>query len=130
MVTQEARKGESTPSKGTLQSYLQNFSKEAIDVLVEIMRTSRNENLKMGAAKVIIDKTIADLKAVEIGGVNGEPIKLNLITGADISQFTTLIASSEGSSSYGSSQVQGIGLAQAGEEDNNSNQSISKVESI
>lgn len=101
MGTQEAKKGETTPSKGTLQSYVQNFTKEAINTLVEIMRTSRNEALKMGAAKVILDKSLADLKSTELnGGVNEDgsvrPVFINL-GGGFVPANITLQGTSTGS---------------------------------
>lgn len=43
--------GVKTPSRQGLYAYSSRYAREAIDVLVEIMRTSRNENLKLGAAK-------------------------------------------------------------------------------
>ena len=76
--TQQAKKGEATPGKGTLQSYVQNYTKEAIDKIVEIMRTSKNDALVMGAAKVIIDKSIPDLKSAELQGEGGGPILIKL----------------------------------------------------
>ena len=64
--TQEAKKGGGTPNQGTLQSYIQNFTKQAIDKIVYIMRHSKNESLKFGAMKVIIDKSIADLHEAKV----------------------------------------------------------------
>ena len=127
---QEAKKQGTIPNKGSLQAYIQNFTLEAIDSIVEIMRTSRNENLKMGAAKVIIDKSIADLKAVEVGGTNGQPIKLTLIGGADISEYIKSNASSTTSSTGGLTQIQSISVAQESKENNNSDITTGKVEPV
>ena len=117
----EAKKG-GAPNQGSLQSYIQNYTKEAIDAIVVILRTSRNESLKMGAAKLIIDKSIADKKAVELSGANGEPIKLNIIAGAD---YLAWLAKSNASPAGGVVQqppeIQGVNLAQAGEENVNGN---------
>lgn len=77
-TTHEFKK-EGTPNKGTLQSYLQNFTKEAIDEIVYVMRNSRNENLRFGAAKVIVDKSIPDVKAVELTGENNGPILIKIV---------------------------------------------------
>lgn len=127
MGTQEPTKG-GTPNKATLQSYIQNFTREAIDGMVEIMRNSKNPQLKFAATKLIIDKAIPDVKAIEVTGQNGEPIKLNIIAGADFSQFKSSTASSEGSTTYGPTQVQDSGMASTSEKDNNSNQSTGKVD--
>ena len=131
MDTQEAIKGGATPNQGHLQSYIQNFTQEAIDCLVEIMRTSRNESLKLGAAKTIIDKSIADKKAVEVGGLNGEPIKFTILGGADvdayISRSAAIISTSTGSTIQGSNEIQDPSVAPQGSQDNNSNNPISEV---
>ena len=118
MDTQEA-KGKGTPNKGTLQSYIQNFTQEAIDVLVEIMRTSRNENLKMGAAKVIIDKSIADLKAMEVTGQDGEPIKITVIGGGFVPESRFIDAAST-ASTFSATTVQSDSLAPESTENDNS----------
>ena len=67
------------PNQGSLQAYLQNFTKEGIDAIVEILRTTRNENLKMGAAKIIIDKSIPDKKAVELTGEDQGQILVKIV---------------------------------------------------
>ena len=75
----QAKRGR-TPNKGTLLSHLQNFSAEAIDYLVDTMRNSRNENLRFGAARAILDKTVPDLKATEIVGENNGPLLIKIIS--------------------------------------------------
>ena len=117
----EAKKG-GAPNQGSLQAYIQNYTKEAIDAIVIILRTSRNESLKMGAAKLIIDKSIADKKAVELSGANGEPIKLNIIAGADyLAWLAKSNASPAGSAVQQLPEVQGVSVAQTGEKDINGN---------
>jgi len=97
-------------------------TQEAIDVIVEIMRTTRNENVKLGAAKVITDKSIADQKSIEVGGLNGQPIQLNIITGTGfLPPSIPVNASSEGDTSTGQPQVQDNSLASQGQKDDNSN---------
>jgi hypothetical protein len=102
---------------------------EALDVWVELLN-SRNDAIRLGAANKIIDKCLPDVKSVEITGENGGPIKLNLITGADyLSAVGKLIATPEASSTYGPAEVQSTNLASESPQDNNSNQSVSEVES-
>jgi hypothetical protein len=48
--------------------YAQQFTQEAIEMMVYLMRTSRNEGIRLGAARSILDKSIPDLKALEISG--------------------------------------------------------------
>lgn len=120
---QEPKRAGPHPNKASLQAYIQDFSKEAIDGIVWIMRFSRNEQLKFAAQKLIIDKTIADVKAVEVSGKDGGPIKLNLIMGAGFDYISGPLpshAASTGSDAAGPAQIQGSRLAPEGPKDNNS----------
>lgn len=72
--------GARIPNKGSLQAYAQNFTKEAIDCLVNIMRTTRNESLKMGAAKVLLDKGVPDLKATELSTGDNSPLLIKIVS--------------------------------------------------
>ena len=107
-------KKQGPPNQGSLQAYIQNFTLEAIDALVEILRTTRNESLKMGAAKVIIDKSIADIKAIELSGKDGSPIRVQLIN--DYLSTSGVIVSPSKGSSTGQNKVQDAGLASESEE--------------
>lgn len=120
-TTQEVKKG-GTPNQGTLQSYIQNFTKEAIDKLIYIMRHSKNENLKFGALKLVIDKSVADIKALELTGANGQPLQFSFridLAGGYIPPLgATFTSSSTGITR--SAQIQSVGMAQTGKENNNS----------
>jgi hypothetical protein len=110
------------PNKASLQAYIQDFTREAIDGIVDIMRNSHNEQLKFAAQKLIIDKSIADVKAMELTGQNGEPIQLFINAGKGF--FPTggfAIATSEVGITGGQPPVQGSGMAPEGTQDNNSN---------
>lgn len=126
---QEVKKEPGTPNRAHLQSYIQNFTREAIDAIVQVMRTTRNENLRMGAAKVIIDKSIADIKAMEITGENGEPIKLIINAGNGfIPSTVSLNATSSGSYLTGQPQIQSYGVASQSAQDNNSDNRVDKTD--
>lgn len=99
--------GARIPKQATLQSYIQNFTKEAIDKIVYLMRHSTNESLKFGAMKVIIDKSIADLHESKVDA-NITNININRDY---ISPRGWAISSSTGSLK-GSNEVQGTGVAQ------------------
>ena len=105
----EAKK-QGPPNQGSLQAYIQNFTLEAIDALVNILRTTRNESLKMGAAKVIIDKSIADIKAIELSGKNGSPITIQLIN--DYLSTTGVVIPPPKGSSTGQNTLQSSSVAQ------------------
>ena len=118
MEDQEAKRG-GAPNKGSLQAYVQNFTKEAIDEIVDIMRTSRNEALRMGAARVIIDKSIADLKAMEVTGQDGEPIKITVIGGGFVPESRFINAAST-ASTFSATTLQSDSLAPESTENDNS----------
>lgn len=101
-----------------LYAYVSQYTKEAIDVLVEIMRTTRNESLKLGAAKAIIDKNLPDVKAVEITGQDGGPIRVQLINNY-LSTFDGNVSTSTGSSA-GQDAVQSSGVAPESKKDDDS----------
>lgn len=101
----------------------------ALQVLVDKL-DSRNDAVALGAANKIIDKCLPDIKAVELTGENGEPIKLNIISGADyLSTIRELTSSSSGGTAYGSTAIQSPDLAPQSEKDNDSNKPVSEVES-
>lgn len=116
-----------TPSKAVIMAYVQNFTLEAVDKIVYAMRSSPDEKTQILCAKIIVDKSLPDAKQLDIG-VQGDGIKFNIIAGADyLSAVGKLTATSEAGATYGSGEIQGIDLAQTGEEDNDSNQSDSQV---
>ena len=53
-------------SKQTLYSYASQYAKEAIEVLVELMKNAEQDSVKMGAAGKLLDKCLADLKTSEV----------------------------------------------------------------
>lgn len=120
-TTREVKK-QGTPSQATLQSYIQNYSKEAIDQIVHTMRFSNNENLKFGAAKVIIDKSIADIKALELTGANGQPLQFTFridLAGGYIPPMGPIITAPT-TSVEGPTPLQSLGVAQTSKKNDNS----------
>ena len=121
-----------TPSKQGFYSVVAQYTPEAIEFMVKTLRESRNENLRYAAAKWIGDKTIADVKALEITGADGEPftisIKLDLSGGyvphGRVSEMGTVDAT-QASSDTRPAQIQGSSLAPTGTQDNNSTNGIS-----
>lgn len=102
---------------------------EIITKLFELM-DSRNENIALGATKTLLNKIVPDLKSTEITGQNGEPIKLNIIAGADyLSQLGVSTSAPAGSSLYEPTAVQSASVAPQSPQDNNSNNAISEGES-
>ena len=85
------------PNKGALQTYLQTFTKEAIDNIVDMMRNARSPQLRYLTAKAIIDKSIADVKAIEVGGTDGQPIRVTVVGGGFVPPNEQTEPISEGS---------------------------------
>lgn len=106
---------------------LSKYAPVAIKRLVKLLK-SKNENIALGAAKLILSKVAPDLRQVNFEGNNGQSINFNLITPASyISAMERLNATPDTSSNAGSTEVQSVDMAQASEEDNNSNQPASTM---
>ncbi len=86
-----------------------------------LLLDSRNDNVRLGATKLLMDRIIPARKAVEVSGSNGEPIQFILATqGGFIPERTIIDVTPEASNSERPSEVQSIGMAQESKKDNNS----------
>lgn len=117
----------STPNRQGEYAKMATLLPSAFDKL-KILLESRNENIALGAVKVVIDKCLPDLKAIEVGGVEGGPIQLNIIAGNGfIPRPVTFDAPSVRSAIQQSTEIQDLGVAQAGEKDNDSDNRTGKA---
>lgn len=66
-------------SRQTLYQVASKYSKEAIETLYDLMKNSRQESVRMGAAKVLLDKALPDLRATEVTGENNGPVLIKII---------------------------------------------------
>ena len=57
-----------SPSKAVLYEYASQYTQEAFDRAIELMRTSRNESIVLGAVKIALGKTMPDLSLQEHTG--------------------------------------------------------------
>ena len=58
-------------SKIAIREKLRVHTQEAIANLIDLMKNSSNDNVRLGAVKILLAKVLPDLKAVElIGGLN------------------------------------------------------------
>lgn len=79
-VEQKAKHGGARiPSKDNLYAYASKFSREAIDILVDLARNANQESVRMAAAGKLLDKALPDLKATEHTGENGGPIEIRIV---------------------------------------------------
>jgi len=73
-MTDEVKKG-GVPSRSQLYTMASKYAPEAIEKLKQLM-TCGTPAVEMGAAKVLLAKAIPDLKAMEITGAEGAPVKV------------------------------------------------------
>lgn len=79
-VEQKAKHGGARiPSKDNLYAYASKFAREAIDILLDMARNARQESVRMAAAGKLLDKSLADLRAIEHTGENNGPILIRII---------------------------------------------------
>jgi hypothetical protein len=123
----EAKKGGTKPQIAIYQQ-IASREDEIINVLFDLLQ-SRNESVAVSAAKTLLGKILPDKKAVEVGGVNGEPIKFTIIGGADYTAYISGLNKTTTTSTAGvvggPNEVQDINLAQTGEKNNNGNNPVS-----
>lgn len=121
-----------TPPREVLYNEAAKHTQRAIEVLVEIMNNGDNDNARMGAAKAILAKSIPDLKAVELSGPDGSAIQLKYVIDLAGGYIPPLgaINASPADSSTGSTQIQGTGLAQESQKDNDSPNGTSEAGAV
>jgi hypothetical protein len=105
-----------SPSREVLYAYASQYTQEAFDKALDLMRHCPNENVALGAIKLVLERSLPAIKALELSGKNGDPITVQLINdylstrGAN----ATSVPGAEGSNT-----LQGTHLAQEGKEDIN-----------
>lgn len=77
MESIEVKKGgrPRTPNRQGLYARVATKTDDIIDTLFRLLH-SRNESISLGAAKVLIDRLLPDLKAVNVDVQNVPPIKV------------------------------------------------------
>ena len=70
--------GSKTPNRQGMYAKIAVRSDELIDKMFKLTE-SRNENVAMGAIKVLINKMLPDLKATELSGKDGESLTVKII---------------------------------------------------
>ena len=85
----EAASKSSLPTKNTghgMKSRLHLYQKtskhygKSLKAILQCLK-SNNESIKLGAAKVLMDKILPDIKSLELQGDDGEPIRYNVLIG-------------------------------------------------
>jgi len=111
------------PSRQELYGMLIKTAPTAIKVISRAARGKRwnskiINSVQLGAAKMILNRCLPELKAMEVSGSEGGPIQVNVVSNY-ITNVTSTFEPSEGSVE-GSDTVQGSGVAPQGEKDDNS----------
>ena len=70
MKTESEKLPVGSVGRGSLYRMTSKHAKKAIEVLVELLE-SKHPNYRLGAAKIIINKCLPDLKATEVKGLDG-----------------------------------------------------------
>lgn len=83
-----AKKG-GNPKRKMLYAEAAKHAPRAIEVLVDLMNNGDNDNVRMGAAKVILQKSIPDLKAIEVSGDEGRPLGVIILPKENVSKLET-----------------------------------------
>lgn len=87
-TNQAKRKGSKTPNRQGLYARAAKHATLAIDTLVELLNCN-NENVRLGAAKALLDKCLPDLKASDLSILEEKkPIPIMGIY-SDLEQNTT-----------------------------------------
>lgn len=69
MTVQGNKKGKPKQlSETAIRELIRAYVPEAIETLIDLMRNGDNDNVKMGATKVLLSKVIPDLKSSEVTG--------------------------------------------------------------
>lgn len=68
------------PNRGSLYNVVGRERKKILNTLFELL-DSHNENVRLGAARTLLNKLLPDLKATDINAGGAEPIRLNIIKG-------------------------------------------------
>lgn len=71
-----------TPSRQALYQMTAGHAREAILCLMDIIRNGDNSAARMGAAKVILNKCLPDLRATSITGAEGKELVLQILGGS------------------------------------------------
>lgn len=66
-------------SRAGLYQFASKYAREAIDKLYFLMTTSKNESVVLGAAKAILNKSLPDLKAIELNNPEDKEIKVEIV---------------------------------------------------
>jgi hypothetical protein len=100
---------------------------------LKLLLESRNEAIALGAIKTVLERTIPAIKALEITGEDGQPIKHNIIAGADYLSYLSRLQQAQTASGEGAYAgvvtLSSADMAQTSTENNNSNNTVSTVDS-
>lgn len=60
-TSHEAKTG-GVPNRGSLYAIAAAYSKDAIEALYDLMKNSKNDGIRLGAAKALLNKSLPDLR--------------------------------------------------------------------
>lgn len=114
------RKGGPIPSRSAIYGKLSVHSDKAIKRLITLL-DSKNENILLGAIKLILDKSIPDLKAMELQGQEGGAFIIKVISYGHTDPLQLYTDTPNAGSLERPASLSSPQLAPEGPEDNTSN---------
>ena len=76
---ESTNRGGKTQSRQGLYALASTYSRAAITTLADLMQNAKQESVRMGAAKALLDKALPDLKTTEFTGEGGQDIVIRII---------------------------------------------------
>jgi hypothetical protein len=103
-----------------MYSKISSRAEDIISNLFFAMEKSKSSSDRIKAARTLLNKCLPDLKATEVSGKDGGPIKITVLTG-DIPAGTGFVPPPATSVVQGSTPVQSTSVASESKKDDNSN---------
>lgn len=119
--TKGLKRGGVVPSRSAIYNKLSVHSDKAIKELIDLL-SSRNESIKLGAIKLILDKSIPDLRAMELQGQEGGAFIIKVISYGHTDPLQLYTDTPNAGSLERPASLSSPQLAPEGKEDNPSNQ--------
>lgn len=121
----EEPKIQGVPNRKSLYARLSKYAPKAIKTTVELL-DSPNDNVRLGAIKILLAKTMPDLRSTEITGKDGEQFPITIVTGLDATR-TGFIPPPARSITNGQTPLQSTSVASKSKKDIDSNKRDSET---
>ena len=114
------------PKRDQLYARLSKWTPTAINRLAKLL-DNPNPSVQLGAVKIVLERTVPVLKALEITGKDGQQIPIYIFGGGFLPPQPSALTPSNGDP-FRLPPVQSPGVAQAVKKDNNGSLGVGKTE--